>query len=80
MIIEIYGSNCIKCERLHRNVQNSLLETRISAEVREVNDPDELTAIGVTTIPTLIIDGQIVSKGRIVSIKELNVILKGFQS
>ncbi len=79
-MIEIFGSNCIKCERLQRNVHNSLVETGISAEIREVKDPDELASLGVMTVPTLMIDGQIVSKGRNLSIKELNAILTEFQS
>ncbi len=79
MKIEIFGSNCIKCERMQRNVRNSLLETGLSAEVLEVNDPDVMTSRGVMAIPTLIIDGEVVSKGRLISIKELNGILKRLQ-
>ena len=79
MKIEIFGSNCIKCERMQRNVRNSLLETGLSAEVLEVNDPDVMASRGVMAIPTLIIDGEVVSKGRLISIKELNGILKRLQ-
>lgn len=77
MRIEIFSSGCVRCERLQRNIRSSLLENGITAEVIEVNDPDEMVSRGVRTVPSLIIDGKVMSEGRMLTIKELNGILRG---
>jgi len=76
MKIEILGMGCAKCNKLEKNVRKAVNELGITADVRKVEDLDEITARGVMMTPALVIDGKVVSSGRVPGKDEIANILK----
>jgi len=65
MKIEIYGTGCPKCNALEKSVKQVVQELGIKAEIAKVSDIDAMVEKGIMTTPALVIDGEIVSAGRV---------------
>jgi small redox-active disulfide protein 2 len=65
--IEVLGSGCPNCHRLAANAKEAIQMAGIDAEVRHITDPREIAGRGVMSTPGLVIDGRVVSTGRIPS-------------
>jgi len=74
--IEILGTGCVKCKRLFDNVQTAVKELGIAAEVVKVEDLDAIVEAGIMLTPALIINGEVVSEGRVADVNEINSILQ----
>lgn len=62
--IRILGPGCPNCERLEKTVQEALLELNMDAELDHVRDPQEIAEAGVFGTPALLINGKVISVGR----------------
>jgi small redox-active disulfide protein 2 len=76
MRIEVLGSGCAKCKRLHRNVDKAVKKTGVKAEIVKVEDINEIIERGVMITPGLIVDGTIISTGKVLGVEEIMVHLK----
>jgi small redox-active disulfide protein 2 len=65
--IEVLGSGCANCNRLEANAREAVTMAGVEAEVLHVTDPREIVGRGVMSTPGLVIDGKVVSAGRIPS-------------
>jgi small redox-active disulfide protein 2 len=65
--IEVLGSGCANCKRLEQNAQEAVGMAGVEAEIVKVTDYREIMAYGVMSTPGLVIDGKVVSTGRIPS-------------
>lgn len=63
--IEVLGPGCPNCQAVERNAREAVLMAGVEAEIRHVTDYREIHARGVMSTPGLIIDGKVVSVGRI---------------
>jgi small redox-active disulfide protein 2 len=64
-VIEVLGPGCPNCRALERNVREALATAGLEAEIRHVTEWSEIAARGVLSTPGLVIDGTLVSTGRI---------------
>jgi small redox-active disulfide protein 2 len=71
--IEVLGSGCPNCRRLEANAREAVAMAGVEAEVRHVTDPREIASRGVMSTPGLVIDGEVVSMGRIPSAGDIAV-------
>ncbi len=69
--IEVLGSGCPNCRRLEANAREAAANVGIEAEITHVTDPREIVGRGVMSTPGLVIDGQVVSTGRVPSAKDI---------
>jgi len=76
MKIEILGPGCPKCHKLHENTLKAVANLGLIAEVEKVNDILRITQMGMWASPGLAIDGKIVLQGRLLSVPELEQVLK----
>ena len=65
MRIEVLGSGCANCRRLEANAREAVTIAGVEADVLHVTDPGDIVARGVMSTPGLVIDGRVVSAGRI---------------
>ena len=77
MKIKILGPGCAKCQRMQKFTMQALEELDIEAEVKKVEDIQEMMKYNVLATPVLLIDEVIKIKGRPGSVKEIKNILKG---
>jgi small redox-active disulfide protein 2 len=64
-VIEVLGPGCQNCQRLEANAREAIAMAGVEADVRHVTEPRDIVARGVIQTPGLIIDGQLVSYGRV---------------
>jgi small redox-active disulfide protein 2 len=69
--IEVLGSGCPNCRRLEANAREAVAKSGADAEVTHVTDPVEIVSRGVMNTPGLVIDGKVVSTGRIPSASDI---------
>lgn len=73
--IKVLGTGCPKCELLYENVVKALEELGIEANIVKVKDLMQIAAHGVMTTPGLIIDGKLVSQGKVLTVEEIKKFL-----
>lgn len=65
--IKVLGPGCNNCMRLEKNAREAVALAGIDAEITKVTDDAEIIAYGVMSTPGLVIDGRVVSYGRVPS-------------
>jgi len=74
--IEILGTGCSKCVALEKVVQEAISSLNGDYEVKKVSDIEEIMAYNVVSTPGLVINGTVVSTGKLLSINEVKKILQ----
>lgn len=75
MEILVLGTGCAKCKTLEKVTNQAVEESGIQAQVKKVEDIVEIMKYGVMTTPALVVDGQVVVKGRVPSVDEIKTML-----
>lgn len=71
MLLKVIGTGCDKCDKLYENVMQAIEETGVEATVEKVEDLIEIVKLGVMTSPALMIDGEMVSVGKVMKKDEV---------
>ena len=71
MEIKILGPGCPKCNQTEQNVKEVVAETGVDATVEKITDVMEIAGYGVFGTPSVVIDGQVKSVGKIPSKDEI---------
>ena len=69
MKVEVLGPGCKRCDQLYENTQNAVaeLDTPGQIEVVKIGDINYFAKMGVFMTPGLVIDGEVVSTGKVLS-------------
>ena len=65
MLIKVLGPGCKNCVNLEKNVREALTRLGVNADVEKVTEYADIMAHGVMSTPGLVIDGDVVSYGRV---------------
>ena len=71
--IEVLGPGCNNCMRLEANAREAVALAGIEAEIVKVTDYSQIMTYGILSTPGLVIDGTVVSYGRIPSAGDIAV-------
>ncbi|HCE73668.1 MAG TPA: thioredoxin family protein [Lachnospiraceae bacterium] len=75
MNIKVLGGGCSKCETLLENTKKAVQEKGIEAEIEYITDFSVIAGYGIMSTPALMIDGKVVSTGRVLNEKQIGKLL-----
>lgn len=75
--IEVLGPGCDNCTRLEKNAREAVAMAGVDAEVTKVTDVARIMSYGIMSTPGLVIDGRVVSYGRVPSAGDIAAWLRG---
>ncbi len=75
MKIEILGVGCPKCKQLTANAEEAVKELNIQAEIGKITDIVKITEYKVMMTPALVVDGTVISVGKVLSKDEIKKII-----
>jgi len=75
MKIIVAGPGCPRCQAAEKNVHEACAQLNIAAEISHIYDIKEFAKLGVMFTPAVIVDGKIVTSGKIPTVEELKKII-----
>ncbi|MFH1754319.1 MAG: thioredoxin family protein [Candidatus Latescibacterota bacterium] len=73
--IQVLGPGCAKCNKLMDNVQKAVKELGLDCRIEKVTDMNVIVEHRVMVPPALVIDGEVRSKGKALSVDEIKDLL-----
>ena len=73
--IKVLGTGCAKCTTLYDNVMSAVAELGIDATVDKEQDIMKIMEYNVMSIPALVVDGSVLSTGKVLTIEEVKKLL-----
>lgn len=74
--VKILGSGCAKCNTLEASTKAALAQLNMDTTIDHVTDFVQIAAYGVMTTPALVVDGKVVSYGKVLKTDEVVSLLK----
>ncbi len=74
--VKVLGSGCAKCNALEQATREALAELGMETTIDHVTDFTQIAAYGVMTTPALVVDGKVVSYGKVLKKDEAKALLQ----
>ena len=74
--VKILGSGCAKCNQLESATREALGQLGMDPAIDHVTDFSQIAAYGVMSTPALVVDGKVVSYGKVLKTEEVVKILQ----
>lgn len=71
MDVKVLGPGCRSCATLEANTREALDQLGVEASIEKVTDPVAIVGYGVMATPALVVDGELVSSGRVPDVRRL---------
>jgi small redox-active disulfide protein 2 len=71
MIIKVLGTGCSKCKKMENNVQQAISEMGSNAIVEKIEDVMEIMKYGVMGTPALVIDEEVKTVGKVLTVDQI---------
>lgn len=75
-VIKVLGTGCSSCKALFNTVQEAVKELGIDATVEKEEDLNKIMAYNVMSLPALVINDKVVSKGQSLTVEQVKELLK----
>ncbi len=73
--IQVLGTGCAKCKQLTANAEKAVAELGLGVPVEKVEEIREIMKFKVMSTPALVVDGKVVSAGKLLASDEVKRIL-----
>jgi len=77
LYIKVVGSGCANCVKLAQLCEEAITENHLEADVEKVTDINKFAELGVFMTPGLVVNGNVLSSGKIPTKSTLVNWLKG---
>jgi small redox-active disulfide protein 2 len=75
MDIKVLGSGCAKCKTLEKVTREAVDQLKLDATIEKVEDIQKIVEYGVMFTPALVVNGEVVVKGRVPKLDEVKSLL-----
>jgi small redox-active disulfide protein 2 len=73
--IVVLGGGCANCHNLEVNVRSAIVQLGADAQIDHISDPAEYARYGLLFTPGLVVNGKLVSAGRVPAVDECVTLL-----
>lgn len=74
--IKVLGSGCRNCQMLLDHTAEAIAHMGLTERVGYVTDMEKIMTYGVMSLPALVVDGNVVSTGKVLKVEEVERLLK----
>ena len=74
--VKVLGSGCARCNELEKAVKAALEQLGMDSRVEHVKDFAKIASYGVMGTPALVVDGKVLSSGKVLSVEEVIKLLQ----
>lgn len=74
--VKVLGSGCAKCNALEQAAREALAELGMETTIDHVTDFAQIAAYGVMSTPALVVDGKVVSYGKVLKKDEAKALIR----
>lgn len=74
-VIKVLGTGCSSCKALYTTVEEAVAQLGIDAKVEKEEDLEKIMAYNVMSLPALVVDGKVVSKGQRLSVEQVKELI-----
>lgn len=75
--IKVLGAGCKSCHEQYQNVINATAEMGLATDIEYITDMEKVMTYGVMSMPAIVINGKVVSYGKVLKVKEVINLLRG---
>lgn len=75
MEIKILGTGCAGCKALYNSVQEAVSQLGLDAKVEKEENLMKIMEYNVMSLPAIVVDGKVVSKGRRLTVEQIKELL-----
>lgn len=75
LTVEVLGTGCKKCQQLEANAKAAIAHLNLEAKVSHITDPMKIAERGVMKTPALVVNGQLVSQGKVPTPEQIQQLL-----
>lgn len=75
-LVKVLGSGCVNCTILEEHTRQALEELGMDTSIEHVTDFVAIAGFGVMTTPALVVDGKVLSSGKVLSKEEIVVLIQ----
>jgi small redox-active disulfide protein 2 len=78
MLIEVLGPGCARCDQLYDNAVEAVsnFDANVDIKIKKIKDINVFAKKGVFMTPGLVIDGEVVSTGKVLSPETIGAKIK----
>lgn len=76
MKIEVLGTGCSKCKALEEATKQAVAKSGKFVQIEKVEDIQKIMEYGVMSTPALVIDGKVLSTGKVLSVNDIIELIK----
>lgn len=76
MKIQVLGTGCPKCKKLAEAVELAIKELGLDYDIEKITNINQIMAFGVMITPALVVNGKVVSSGKIPTTDAIKEFLK----
>lgn len=74
--IKVLGSGCAKCIALEKATRSAVMELGLTYDIQHITDFTQIASYGVMSTPALVLNGRVVSYGKVLTVEEVKKILE----
>ena len=75
MNVKVLGPGCQNCQSLELHVQKAAKQLGVDVELEKVERTKDIVSFGVMKTPALVIDGKVVSSGKVLTVDQVKELL-----